>query len=173
MGTELAKQARATRVQRETAEMGRRQAELALRRRQEEVFLHLAAVHKQTVQSYVEDLFYDVAEDAACAEALRQVGNTHEAGKTGKAMDGQLPEDVMRDLVASCLTPELPRGGVRDKVELAERKYVEAAQKSIFGLMAQVELEVEDKNLTGNLARPDVENLSPKPASETPTIIPV
>jgi hypothetical protein len=140
-----------TRRQREAEESGRRQAEEAVRNREDEVFTQMMKVHQGTVESFVDEVSSETIDNVSAERAMREAGVQHD--ELQKVLFGQkedaddLNNDgrvVVRDLVAQFLMPEVDRQDLRRQVELEEKRYVNAAQQSIQEMVGEVK-----KGLTG------------------------
>jgi len=130
----LANEAARTRRTREAAESGRRQAEEAVRARQDVVFRQLQRVHNQTGDSYFDDIASEVVDRAAAHQAAQEVYLKKAAILPGiDEAEAALnpPAAVVRDLVTSFLFPEVERQKVQKKVELESRRHIEAARSAI------------------------------------------
>ena len=124
-----------TRRTREAEESGRRQAEEAVRNREDEVFTQMMKVHQGTVESFVDEVSSETIDQVSSERALREAGVAHEelqsvllGGGAGGEMDGRV---VVRDLVAQFLMPEVDRQHLQRQVEMEEKRFVNAAQQSI------------------------------------------
>merc|ERR1719174_1153838 len=142
----MAVKAEELRRKREAKESGRRQAEEMLRRRHDEMFRQLMGVHHQTVDSYVDELIEEMSDTAAADAALKEISLSHsvmnpimnqlEAGNTKES-------DVIRDLLSSMLLPEVEKRMLRREIEMEERRFVDAAHKSITNMMSDVKEELD------------------------------
>jgi len=142
----MAWKAEELRRKREAEESGRRQAEEMLRRRHDEMFRQLMGVHHQTVDSYVDELIEEMSDTAAADAALKEISLSHsvmnpimnqlEAGNTKES-------DVIRDLLSSMLLPEVEKRMLRREIEMEERRFVDAAHKSITNMMSDVKEELD------------------------------
>lgn len=121
------------RREREGEEGGRRQAEERIRAKQEVVYKQVMRVHAQSAESFVDALLGDTINAVATKDAERE---THvRALVLGPIVDSLEAEAetgaVVKDLVASFLLPEVERRYVQLKVEVEERRFVEAARRAI------------------------------------------
>jgi hypothetical protein len=140
-----------TRRQREAEESGRRQAEEALRNREDEVYTQMMKVHQGTVESFVDEVSSETIDNVSAERAMREAGVQHEelqkvlleqkTGDSGDADDGG--RVVVRDLVAKFLMPEVDRQDLRRQVELEEKRFVNAAQQSIQEMVGDVKKGLE------------------------------
>merc|ERR1711981_259693 len=138
----MAIKAEELRRKREAKESGRRQAEEMLRRRHDEMFRQLMGVHHQTVDSYVDELIDEMSDTAAADAALKEISLSHSV--MNQLEDGNAKEsDVIRDLLGSMLLPEVEKRMVRREIEMEERRFVDAAHKSITNMMSDVKEELD------------------------------
>lgn len=130
----LATEAARHRRMREAAESGKRQAEEALRSRQDLVFRQLQRVHNQTGDSYFDDLIAQVVDHNAAHKAATEVYLKKAAilpGIDEAEAAANPPAAIVRDLVSSFLLPEVERQKVQQQVQLESRRHVEAARSAI------------------------------------------
>ncbi|KAL4136716.1 hypothetical protein KRP22_000244 [Phytophthora ramorum] len=115
---------------REVEEGGRRQAEDLLREREDEVFRRVMQVHQETSRDFVDDMLEDVALEQSHSQALQEL-HVRSAGVDGLVLqlESELDSDenIVRELVASFLLPQVHRQHVRRQVTQEQRKYVTAA----------------------------------------------
>ena len=141
-----------TRRTREAEESGRRQAEEAVRNREDEVFTQMMKVHQGTVESFVDEVSSETIDQVSSERALREAGVAHEelqsvllggggGGGPGGEMDGRV---VVRDLVAQFLMPEVDRQHLQRQVEMEEKRFVNAAQQSITEMVGAVKVGLEE-----------------------------
>jgi len=132
--SQLASHAERERSQREAKESGTRQAEKRLRARQQEVYRQLLEAHQTAATSYVDEAMDDAvataAEQAAMAEIGQNIAVVEPIAATLEQGKGD-EQEMMRDLVASFLQPELERQIVEEKVRDSEKHLVDAAHKSV------------------------------------------
>ena len=134
-----------TRRQREAEESGRRQAEEAVRNREDEVFTQMMKVHQGTVESFVDEVSSETIDNVSAERALREAGVAHEelqkvlfgAKEDGDDLNGN-GRVVVRDLVAQFLMPEVDRQDLKRQVEMEEKRFVNAAQQSIQEMVGDV-----------------------------------
>ncbi len=146
-----------TRRMREAEESGRRQAEEAVRNREDEVFTQLMKVHQGTVESFVDEVASETIDTVAAERAMREAGVAHEElQRVLLSGEGRTePEDgrvVVRDLVAQFLMPEIDRQHLRRQVELEEKRFVNAAQQSIQEMVGAVKVGLEEGEAEGKKA---------------------
>ncbi|KAJ3091336.1 Cilia- and flagella-associated protein 91 [Quaeritorhiza haematococci] len=126
-----------TRRMREAEETGRRQAELARRQQEDEIFRQVMSVHKETVDSYLEDVIAGSVEHTASVEARQSVreyvGKLNDVVDDLEKRESQEPEKVVSDLVSSFLIPEVNRQSLRAQVKQNQRRYLLAAHRAVHG----------------------------------------
>eukprot|EP00937_MAST-01D_sp_MAST-1D-sp2_P002485 g2485.t1 len=130
----MAGKARDERRTREAEEGGRRQAEDAVRAREDDMYEQVVRTHQGAAESYVEELMAMQADALAHEKAVSE----HSSRPSTAASDAERDElagaggDV-KELVASFLLPEVERQRVRQQVQLEERRFVDAAHGTIEG----------------------------------------
>ena len=120
-------EAEETRRHREAEEGGRRQAEVAIRTKEEYVYRQLFSVHQDSARDYVSSLLKDVVEEDASRQAREQMGVAHEEEDAEEQTDAE----NIRNLVGSFLLPEVERQHIEHAVEHEEKQYVEGARKAL------------------------------------------
>ncbi|TPX61858.1 hypothetical protein PhCBS80983_g00885 [Powellomyces hirtus] len=144
----LVKLAERTRRMREAAESGTRQAELARRVVEDEVFRQIMGVHRESVQTFLEDVVAGVGDRVAGAEAREKVREyvdtvvrVVEVVEQGTASRPSSAADrtTVADLVSSFLIPEVERQSLRNQVKIDQRKYLAAAHNSITQTLPSIE----------------------------------
>jgi len=143
----IASDAQKTRTKREAEEGGRRQAEENLRAREDMMYRQVMRVHQGTAESYTSELLAEKTDEVAHSQAVAEVtGNAAAvapiANLAGTSEEQQ--DDTIRDLVASFLLPEVERHRVRQQIQEEEKRFVDAAHKSIQQIVQDVEENVED-----------------------------
>ena len=122
------------RRRREAQESGRRQAEQKLRQREDELYKELLSVHQGTVDSYLHAIITKTIDDAsaqqASLEAKLKVRNINDFLDKVENKKNR-PEVIIKDLVSSFLIPDVERQRVSRQLQFEERKYLEAARKTI------------------------------------------
>jgi hypothetical protein len=139
----LAERGDQTRRRRESAESGRRQAEEELRLREDNLYRQVMRAHQGSAASFVESLVGEAVEAQASLQAVAEVKNQPGvapplieadavASRASSAADKDAAtEPVVRSLVASFLLPEVERHRVMDAVHTEEKRFVDAAHKTI------------------------------------------
>jgi len=143
----VAADAQAARTKREAEEGGRRQAEENLRAREEQMYRQVMGVHQGTAETYTDDLLAEKTDEVAHQQAIAEVtGNAaavapvvNVAGASADEQDG-----TVRDLVASFLLPEVERHRIQQQIQEEEKRFVDAAHKSIQQVADDVEAQVEE-----------------------------
>ena len=126
-------QAREERREREAEEGGRRQAEDAVRGREDQMYEQVVRVHQGTAESYVDELMAMQA-DAIAHEALSETSSRPSSAASNASRGGE--ESVggeVKQLVASFFLPVVDRQRVRQQVQQEERRFVDAAHSTIDG----------------------------------------
>jgi len=122
------------RRKREAEESGRRQAEQVLRKRQDELYKELMSVHQGSVDSYLQSIIMRTIDNTsslqAYDEAKLKVKTINEFLDEVEEKRNK-PEVIIKDLVSSFLIPDVERKKIQREVQFEERKYLEAARKTI------------------------------------------
>lgn len=122
------------RRRREAQESGRRQAELVLRQREDQLYRELMSVHQGSVDSYLQAIITKTVDDASSEQALKEaklkVKNINDFLDKVENKKNK-PEVLIKDLVSSFLIPDVERQRVSRELQFEERKYLEAARKTI------------------------------------------
>eukprot|EP00912_Choanoflagellata_sp_UC4_P001146 UC4_evm3s712 len=135
---------------REAEESGRRQKEEIRRREMDAVFKQVVGVHQETVESYLEDIIIGAVNDASDDQARKEIRkqadkinavaqDLHERGVSGQF---QKAESIVSDLVSSFLLPEVEKQTMREKVKKDQRKYLQAAHKTIKSQIEDSKIQV-------------------------------
>jgi hypothetical protein len=122
------------RRQREAQESGRRQAEQVLRQREDVLYGELMRVHQGSVDSYLQNIITKTIDDTSSSQAYQEaklkVKSINEY--LDKAEDKKnKPDQLIKDLVSSFLIPDIERKRLQRQLQFEERKYLEAARKTI------------------------------------------
>jgi hypothetical protein len=122
------------RRRREAQESGRRQAELVLRQREDQLYRELMSVHQGSVDSYLQAIITKTVDDASAEQASKEaklkVKNINDFLDKVENKKNK-PEVLIKDLVSSFLIPDVERQRVSRELQFEERKYLEAARKTI------------------------------------------
>ena len=122
------------RRKREAEESGRRQAEQVLRKRQDELYKELMSVHQGSVDSSLQSIIMRTIDNTsslqAYDEAKLKVKTINEFLDEVEEKRNK-PEVIIKDLVSSFLIPDVERKKIQREVQFEERKYLEAARKTI------------------------------------------
>jgi len=128
------------RRKREAEEMGRRQAEQTLQRREDLLYQEIMKVHQGTVDTFLDTLFFNSVEDASS----RQAGQMSNIRK--EKIEGQIeslenkhskPQAVIKDLVASFLIPNIQKNKLQKKIALEERRFAETAKRTMVNTLVE------------------------------------
>ncbi|KAJ3132343.1 Cilia- and flagella-associated protein 91 [Geranomyces variabilis] len=145
----LVKLAERTRRMREAAESGTRQAELERRVVEDEVFRQVMGVHRESVQTFLEDVVAGVGERVAGRAARQKVRDYVEAVvRVGEMVEGAsraqsaAERTTVSDLVSSFLIPEVERQTLRNQVKTDQRRYLSAAHRAVTSTLPTVEAAV-------------------------------
>lgn len=122
------------RRKREAEESGRRQAEQILRDREDVLYQELMSVHQGTVDSYLQNIFGKTIDKTSSLQAFEEA--KLKAQTLNKFIDKveakkNKPEVLIKDLVSSFLIPDVERKQVQKKLQFEEKKFLEAARKTI------------------------------------------
>ena len=143
------------RRKREAEESGRRQAEQILREREDVLYQELMSVHQGTVDSYLQNIFSNTIDKTSSLQALEEA--KLKAQTLNKFIDKvesskNKPEVLIKDLVSSFLIPDVERKQVQKKLQFEEKKFLEAARKTIQTSVSNAgqKLESDNVNLDNN-----------------------
>lgn len=122
------------RRRREAEESGRRQAEQILREREDVLYQELMSVHQGSVDSYLQNIFGNTIDKTSSVQAFQEA--KLKAQTLNKFIDKveskkNKPEVLIKDLVSSFLIPDVQRKQVQKQVQFEEKKFLEAARKTI------------------------------------------
>lgn len=122
------------RRKREAEESGRRQAEQILREREDVLYQELMSVHQGTVDSYLQNIFGNTIDKTSSQQAFQEA--KLKAQTLNKFIDRveakkNKPEVMIKDLVSSFLIPDVQRKQVQKQIQFEEKKFLEAARKTI------------------------------------------
>ena len=105
-----------------------------LRKRQDELYKELMSVHQGSVDSYLQSIIMRTIDNTsslqAYAEAKLKVKTINEFLDEVEEKRNK-PEVIIKDLVSSFLIPDVERKKIQREVQFEERKYLEAARKTI------------------------------------------
>eukprot|EP00743_Colponemidia_sp_Colp-15_P003486 GILK01003764.1.p1 GENE.GILK01003764.1~~GILK01003764.1.p1 ORF type:complete len:665 (+),score=144.46 GILK01003764.1:160-2154(+) len=141
----MVKLAERDRRMREAEESGRRQAEEQLRAREDELFRQVMGVHHGTVDSYLQSIITESVSKASAKQAMEEAKlKAERINKIVDALEEQYnsPETIVKELVNSFLLPEVQREKVQRNVQLQERRFIEAAHRTIRKTMDATETKV-------------------------------
>lgn len=105
-----------------------------LRKRQDELYKELMSVHQGSVDSYLQSIIMRTIDNTsslqAYDEAKLKVKTINEFLDEVEEKRNK-PEVIIKDLVSSFLIPDVERKKIQREVQFEERKYLEAARKTI------------------------------------------
>ena len=138
------------RRKREAEESGRRQAEQILREREDVLYQELMSVHQGTVDSYLQNIFCNTIDKTSSLQALEEA--KLKAQTLIKFIDKvesskNKPEVLIKDLVSSFLIPDVERKQVQKKLQFEEKKFLEAARKTIQTSVSNAGQKLESDNV--------------------------
>ncbi|XP_029937175.1 cilia- and flagella-associated protein 91 [Myripristis murdjan] len=121
---------------REAEESGRRQVEERRRREEDEIFRQLVLVHQDTVDLYLEDIILGTMEltaDQQAREEIRRMAREVNdiVYDMEESRNNLQSEEIVSELVNSCLIPEVQRISVRQRVHQSQRRHLQAARHII------------------------------------------
>ncbi len=144
----LAAQAEETRRRREAEESGSRQAEEELRKREDAVYAELLRLHQLSCDTYLGEIVRDAVEDAATAQATRELRLSHTAlapsvDRLEERVNG--PDVIIRDVVSKTLLPEVDKVRSRQERERAEERFLDASTRSMEDCLQEVDQKLSGK----------------------------
>eukprot|EP01137_Pigoraptor_chileana_P011280 Opistho-2@61878 len=135
---------------REAEESGRRAMEEERRAREDEVFRTIVNVHKDTVDTYLEDVVGNAVEGTAerqarefVRERARQLNDIVDEMEKRK---NYAPESVVANLVSSFLLPEVERQTLREKLRDDQLRFMLAARRTIDESMGPIERQLAESS---------------------------
>jgi len=136
----LSRVAGETRRIREAEEGGRRQAEEAIRAREEMVFAQIMRVYQGSAQTFVEEVIKESVTNASSEEALKQLSSSGTAFTNLLAEGGgSQNEAVMKELSVALLYPEVKRARSAQLKQKREQRFTDAAEKSLSQILVEAE----------------------------------
>ena len=138
------------RRKREAEESGRRQAEQILREREDVLYQELMSVHQGSVDSYLQNIFGNTIDKTSSVQAFQEA--KLKAQTLNKFIDKveskkNKPEVLIKDLVSSFLIPDVQRKQVQKQVQFEEKKFLEAARKTIQSSVANAGAKLESEQV--------------------------
>lgn len=122
------------RRKREAEESGKRQAENVLRNRQDVLYKELMSVHQGSVDSYLQAILTKTIDNTSSLQAYQEAKlkvKTINEFLDNVEKKKNNPEVIIKDLVSSFLIPDVERKKVEREVQFKERRFLEAARKTI------------------------------------------
>lgn len=122
------------RRKREADEMGKRQSENLMRKRQDIMYKDILETNQSTVDSYVNALLAGNVNKVSKKQVMKEI--EIKANKLNTIVDkiegAFIKDDIaVKDLVSSFIIPEIDRKKREDRVELEENRFIETAKNSI------------------------------------------
>ncbi|CAD8060087.1 unnamed protein product [Paramecium sonneborni] len=132
--SQMMKSAEEDRRLREIQEAGTRQAEQILRDREDVQYNQIMRVHQGTVDTYLHWIFKNTIEQAATRQAtimtnLRKSKMNAPVEHFERKYNSD--ETIIKDLVQQFLIPNVQRSKLQKQIQIEERRFNEAAKKSI------------------------------------------
>lgn len=148
------------RRKREAEESGRRQAEQVLRTRQDVLYKELMGVHQGSVDSYLQSIITRTIDNTSSIQAYQEaklkVKTINEfLDKVEKKQNK--PEVIIKDLVSSFLIPDVERKKVEREVQFKERRFLEAARKTIKQAEQQAGVRLDGEQMLNYASKPEEE----------------
>ena len=146
------------RRKREAEESGRRQAEQVLRTRQDVLYKELMSVHQGSVDSYLQSIITRTIDNTSSIQAYQEaklkVKTINEfLDKVEKKKNN--PEVIIKDLVSSFLIPDVERKKVEREVQFKERRFLEAARKTIKQAEQQAGVRLDGEQMLNYASKPE------------------
>ena len=138
------------RRKREAEESGRRQAENVLRNRQDVLYKELMSVHQGSVDSYLQAIITKTIDNTSSLQAYQEAKlkvKTINEFLDNVEKKRNNPEVIIKDLVSSFLIPDVERKKVEREVQFKERRFLEAARKTIKQAEQQAGVRLDGENM--------------------------
>eukprot|EP00347_Sterkiella_histriomuscorum_P002227 403368982 len=137
------------RRRREAEESGRRQAEQILRQREDVLYKELMSVHQGSVDSYLQNIITNTIDNTSSLQAYEEAKlKVQTLNKfIDKAEERNKPEVLIKDLVSSFLIPDVQRKKLQRQLQFEEKKFLEAARKTIQSSVANAGQKLESENV--------------------------
>lgn len=108
------------------------------------------SVHQGTVDSYLQNIFCNTIDKTSSLQALEEA--KLKAQTLNKFIDKvesskNKPEVLIKDLVSSFLIPDVERKQVQKKLQFEEKKFLEAARKTIQTSVSNAGQKLESDNV--------------------------
>ena len=108
------------------------------------------SVHQGTVDSYLQNIFCNTIDKTPSLQALEEA--KLKAQTLNKFIDKvesskNKPEVLIKDLVSSFLIPDVERKQVQKKLQFEEKKFLEAARKTIQTSVSNAGQKLESDNV--------------------------
>ncbi|KAJ0169800.1 hypothetical protein K1T71_014406 [Dendrolimus kikuchii] len=132
---------------REAAEAGRRQKEEHRRREHDEMFKQVLGVTQETVDAYLLEILKEGVELAAEEDAVKRAqgdaDKIDEALKQNKPVSTAEENELVAELVQQFLLPNVHKTAARYRINAIQQSKMDAARKTIFGLLDDAKIEQE------------------------------
>ncbi|KAM3956878.1 uncharacterized protein ACR2FA_009191, partial [Aphomia sociella] len=157
---------------REAAEAGRRQKEERRRREHDEMFKQILGVTQETVDAYFREIVSEgvllAAEEDAVQRAQTDADRIDETLREHGSMSTAEQNELVAELVQQFLLPEAHKTAARHRVSALQNAKMDAARRSIFGLMDEAEAK---QQICTQCGRPldELCRCCECPTSQTPT----
>lgn len=150
----MVKIAEDVRRKREAEESGRRQAEQILRDREDVLYAEVMSVHQGSVDSYLQNIFDKTIDKSSSMQAFQEA--KLKAQTLNKFIDRvefkkNKPEVLIKDLVSSFLIPDVERKQVQKQLQFEEKKFLEAARKTIQSSVEDAGRKLESEHFNKNV----------------------
>lgn len=149
----MVRMAEDVRRKREAEESGRRQAEQILREREDVLYQELMGVHQGSVDSFLQNIFSKTIDSTSSFQAYNEA--KLKAQTLNKFIDKveakkNKPEVLIKDLVSSFLIPDVQRKQVQKQLQFEEKKFLEAAKKTIEKAVADTGQKLDSEQILNN-----------------------
>ena len=146
----MVRMAEDVRRKREAEESGRRQAEQILREREDVLYQELMGVHQGSVDSFLQNIFSKTIDSTSSFQAYNEA--KLKAQTLNKFIDKveakkNKPEVLIKDLVSSFLIPDVQRKQVQKQLQFEEKKFLEAAKKTIEKAVADTGQKLDSEQI--------------------------
>lgn len=121
-----------------------------MRQREDELYKELLSVHQGSVDSYLQAIITKTVDNAsaqqASEEAQLKVRNINDFLDKHENKKNR-PEVLIKDLVSSFLIPDVERQRLSRQLQFEERKYLEAARKTIQQSVANAGQKLDNEQM--------------------------
>ena len=152
------------RRKREAGESGKRQAEQVLRDRQDVLYKDLMKVHQGSVDSYLQAIVTKTVDNTSSLQAYQEaklkVKTINEFLDKVEKKRNQ-PEVIIKVLVSSFLIPDVERKKVERELQFKERRFLEAARKTIKQAELQAGARLDSEQMLAYASKNAIERNDP------------